>query len=320
MWKSSLEVLKQKNVDLVFATSTPLTIGIPALVKKSFHRTKFIFEVRDLWPEVPIQMGGLKNPILIAIAKQLEKNIYKSAEHIIALSPGMADGVLKYESSEKVSMIPNMAKIDEFFPREHNHELLTALGLKANSFKLIHFGALGLANGVESIIDSAILLKDYPDIEFIFVGGGSREPYLKDLCQKYKLNNIHFLGKYPMNTLSEIVNFCDISLVSFMDLPILYTNSPNKLFDSLSAGKPIIVNSAGWTRNMILENECGFYVNPNHPEELKDLIISIKNDDALLDKLGRNSRKLAETTYDKSILCNKFADVISSTLLSIEKS
>ncbi|MBB4120083.1 glycosyltransferase involved in cell wall biosynthesis [Mesonia hippocampi] len=312
MIKSTRLALKVKNVDLALATSTPLTVGFPALVLKKLRKIPFIFEVRDLWPEVPIQMGGLNNKLLQKLAVNFEKSIYKNAKHIVALSPGMAAGVLKYEPQEKVSMIPNMAKIDAFWPREKNKQLQTELGLRTDSFKLIHFGALGLANGAMSIIRGAEELKEDTSIEFIFIGGGSTEEELKNYCQKHQLKQVHFLGRFPMEETSEIVNFCDVSMVSFKDLPILYTNSPNKLFDSLSAGKPIIVNSAGWTKEMVEKHNCGVYVNPHQPTALAQAIKSLQVDDTLKNEMAKNARKLAETTYDKSILCDQYASLIAA--------
>ncbi|MFP8895472.1 MULTISPECIES: glycosyltransferase family 4 protein [Chryseobacterium] len=313
MYKSSVVGWKQKDIDLVIATSTPLTIGIPALILKWFKKKPFVFEVRDLWPEVPIQMGAIKNSWTIKTTRLLEKTIYKNASRVIALSPGMQDGVVKYIPKEKTSMIPNMAKMDEFWPRGKNDQLMEKLGLKKDSFKIVHFGSLGLANGAHSIIESAKLLKDREDIEFLFVGGGSTEQDLVDEVEKNNLKNVKFLGKFPMTDVSEIVNFSDVSMISFLDIPILYTNSPNKLFDSLSAGKPIIVNSAGWTKDIAEKYHCGYYVNPNRPEELVEKVLYLKDNPEVVNSMGQNSRKLAETVYDKSILCKKFVEVIEQT-------
>lgn len=313
MYKSSVVGMKQKDIDLVIATSTPLTIGIPALILKWFKKKPFVFEVRDLWPEVPIQMGAIKNSWTIKTTRLLEKVIYKNASHVIALSPGMQAGVVKYIPKEKTSMIPNMAKMDEFWPRGKNDQLMERLGLKKDSFKIVHFGSLGLANGAQTIVESAKLLNNREDIEFLFVGGGSTEKDLIEEVEKSNLKNVKFLGKFPMTDVSEIVNFSDVSMISFLDIPILYTNSPNKLFDSLSAGKPIIVNSAGWTKDIAEKYHCGFYVNPNRPEELAQKVLYLKDNPELVKEMGQNARKLAETVYDKSILCKKFIEVIEQT-------
>ena len=312
VWKSISEARKHNEIDLVVATSTPLTIGIPALYLKWFKRKPFVFEVRDLWPEVPIQMGAIKNSFLIKLTRLFEKIVYKNALHVIALSPGMQKGVIKYIPVSKTTMIPNMAKKDEFWPRKKNMLIEKKLGLKSETFKLIHFGSLGIANGVETILESAKLLKDDNSIEFLFVGGGATEDAMINFCKNNQLYNVKFLGNYPMSELSEIVNLSDASIISFKDLPILYTNSPNKLFDSLSAGKPIIVNSAGWTKDMVEKYKCGFYVNPNNPNDLVEKIKLLQNNLDKVNVMGENSRKLALTKYDKSILSKQFVGVIES--------
>lgn len=311
-WKSIKEAKSYKDIDLVIATSTPLTVGITALYLKKLKKIPYIFEVRDLWPEVPIQMGAIKNPLLKKVLRSFEKTIYTNAEHVVALSPGMEDGVLKYVDQNKVSMIPNMSKIDQFWPREKNLELMKALNLKINTFKIIHFGALGLANGAETIIESAKILKDDDSVEFLFAGGGSQESQLKNIVREYELENVKFLGRFPMEQMSDVVNFCDVSMVSFKDLPILYTNSPNKLFDSLSAGKPIIVNSAGWTKQMVEKYQLGYYVNPNFPEELAERIKYLQKNPEKITDFGNNARNLAITKFDKTILCKRFGEVVES--------
>lgn len=312
MYKSSKIGMQQQGLDLVIATSTPLTVGIPALVLKWFKKVPYIFEVRDLWPEVPIQMGAIKNKLIITATRFLEKTIYKNANHVIALSPGMQDGVVKYIPRENTTMISNMAKMDEFWPREKNVNMMLSLGLGIDTFKVIHFGSLGLANGTHTIIETAKLMKDIDDVEFLFVGGGSTELELIQEVKNSQLTNVKFLGKFPMKEVSEIVNFSDVSIISFLDLPILYTNSPNKLFDSLSAGKPIIVNSGGWTKNIAEKFKCGYYVNPQNPQELKDKVLLLKSNPDLVQRMGVNSRHLAERKYDKSILCKEFVGVIEN--------
>lgn len=301
-----------KNLDLLIATSTPLTVGVPALLLKWFKKKPYIFEVRDLWPEVPIQMGALSNRFLQFLARWFEKTIYRNAEHVIALSPGMQDGVARYIPIERTSMIPNMAKIEEFWPREKNISLMKTLGLSVDTFKVIHFGALGMANGVETIIDTARLMRDDKTVDFIFLGAGAMENTIKAICHKEGLKNVTFLARTPMKETSEIVNFCDVSLVSFKNIPILYTNSPNKLFDSLSAGKPILVNSNGWTRKLVESEKCGYYVNPNDPSDLKRKISTLKNNPVELKDMGENSRRIAVEKFDKKHLCRQFADKVES--------
>tara|TARA_B110001452_G_scaffold181741_1_gene152611 strand:- start:429 stop:1631 length:1203 start_codon:yes stop_codon:yes gene_type:complete len=308
---------KQENIDLVFATSTPLTVGIPPVLLKWIKGINYVFEVRDLWPEVPIQMGGVNNKLLISILKYLEKIIYNNAKHIIALSPGMKDGVLKVGiDNKKVSMIPNMSKIDQFGKRVKNKVLMDKFNLSTDDFYIIHFGAMGLANGLDYIIDAAKITQSRRNnnIKYLFAGEGGQEQILKTRVEKEQINNVIFLGKFKMKEMAEIVNIADCSITTFRNLPILQTNSPNKLFDSLSAQKPIIVNSAGWTKGLVEDNNCGAFVNPEDPAELASLVLSWSTKEALLLEMGINSRELAEYVYDKSILSREFAQLICNEI------
>jgi len=319
MLKSTRYALKEKNVDLVLATSTPLTVAFPALIRKWYKKTPFIFEVRDLWPEVPIQMGAINSKALQRFLKWFEKITYRNAIHINALSPGMQAGVLKYVPVEKTSMIPNMAKIDKFWPREKNEEMMKTMGLSPDSLKVIYFGTMGLANAIPYILESIKIINNTHAnvIEFLFVGHGRFLETINSFIQQEKALNVKTYNRKTMDEMSEILNFCDISLVTFSNLPILYTNSPNKLFDTLSAGKPVIVNSAGWTKEMVEHYNCGLFVDPENPNDLADKILYLKNNPKAVAEMGENARKLAESKYDKSILCKEFVDVVDKVFTQL---
>ena len=312
---ASLTLLRQKRPDLVFATSTPLTVGAIALLGKKIKRTTFVFEVRDLWPEFPIQIGAIKNPVIIKTLKWLERSIYQNALHIVALSPGMKEGIIQSGVEEsKIIVIPNMSKPDIFYPREKSAEIMARFHIDPSKFNVIHFGAMGPANGLEYVVEAAKILKEegIDDICLVFAGYGAEESKLKFFAQKHQLNNVLFTGKHNALVISELVNCCDVSLISFKNLPILATNSPNKLFDSLSAGKPIIVNSNGWTRTLAEESNCGFYVDPENRVDLVDKLIKVKNDKERLNKMGKNARRLSLEVFNKEILSEKLVTLLES--------
>ena len=305
--------MKEKDVDVVYATSTPLTVGAIALWLKWRKGWRYVFEVRDLWPEFPIQIGAIKNGLMIWLLRKFEKCIYDKSEHVVALSPGMKEGVMKAGTpEEKVSMIPNMAKPDKFFPHEPNLEIANQFGIDLTKFNVIHFGSMGRANGLQYIIEAAKYLSDKGDdsVRFLFMGGGATEPIIKKLAENYGLKNVQFLGLHKMAVVSEVVNCCDASITTFLNLPVLQTNSPNKLFDSLSAGKPIIVNSAGWTKDLVEQEHCGFYADPTKPEDLAQKIHYYKGQKVELIQMGENARRLSIDVYDKDILAGKVADVL----------
>ncbi len=315
MFKSINTASKESDIDIVYATSTPLTVGGIALWLKFRKGWKYIFEVRDLWPEFPIQIGAIKNRLLIKILRLFEKKIYQKSEFVVALSPGMEEGVIAAGIAEKkVCVIPNMSKPDEFFPHEPSLEIIERFGIKMDKFNIIHFGSMGKANGLSYIIDTAKLASNQgvEDVNFIFMGDGATLPILESMVAKYGIENVQFLGNHNMKIVSEIVNCCDASITSFLNLPILQTNSPNKLFDSLSAGKPIIVNSAGWTKDLVEKENCGCYVDPLNPQDFLDKIIEIKDNKELLERWGVNSRRLSETVFNRKILSAQMADVVET--------
>ena len=311
---------KEKDVDLVYATSTPLTVGYIAMRLKKKMGWHYVFEVRDLWPEFPIQIGAIKNKIVIKYLRYLERKIYERSEHVVALSPGMQDGVIAAGTpKEKTSMVPNMSKPDKFFPHEKNMEVAKQFRIDTTKFNVIHFGSMNPANGLEYILDAAKIVQDkgVKDIQFVFMGGGAVEPRLKKIVEEKALKNVQFLGLHPMATVVEVVNLCDVSVTTFRSLPILQTNSPNKLFDSLSAGKPIIVNSAGWTKEMVENENCGFFVDPDNANDFAEKLLLYKEDKEKLKVWGENARRLSVEVYDKDILSAQVADVLEKVYKSI---
>lgn len=313
---------KEEDVDIVYATSTPLTIGAVALALRAIKGWRYVFEVRDLWPEFPIQVGAVTNPVLIWLLRKFEKRIYERSEHVVALSPGMQEGVIKAGTPvEKTSMIPNMSKPDIFYPHEVNMDIVKQFDIDLTKFNVIHFGMLAVANGLEYIVKAAIELKKSGDdsIQFLFMGEGAMQPMLEEMVREYDLHNVRFLGNYKVGIVAEVTNCCDASITSFKNLPILATNSPNKLFDSLSAGKTIIVNSAGWTKDMVEKDNCGFYVDPEKPEMLADKLLEIKDNKPLLEKWGKNARRLSVEVYDKAKLSAQVADVLEETFSKLKK-
>ena len=321
MFRAIVAGWKQKDVDLVFATSTPLTVGAVAIALKWTKGWKYVFEVRDLWPEGLIQ-EGITNPVVVWALRLLEKMSYHKAEHVIALSPGMKDGVMKVGTKDgDCTMVPNMSKPDKFFPREPNMDIVKQFDIKLDKFNLIHFGAMGFDNYNEYIVEAAKLAQEQgkDKLNFILLGDGSTVPTIKKMISDYGLKNIQYLGNHKMNVVSDIVNCCSACIVSFRNIPILATNSPNKMFDSLSAGKPIIVNSAGWTKDLVEEESCGCFVDPEKPQDLVDALEDMANSPEKCKTWGENSRRLSVEKFDKSILSAKVADVLDMVYNRIKK-
>lgn len=301
---------RRKDFDKIYATSTPLSVGLPALFANLILKKPYIFEVRDLWPQAPIELGAIKNPLVISFLRKLEKTIYEKAEKIIALSPGMKEGVIKTGiTPDRVRVIPNMSKPKEFYPREKSQSVSAKYSIDLNKISIIYFGSIGISNGLDSVLRFWSQL-DTEEFQFVIAGEGSEKDSLQNLCNQLKIENVMFLGNYRMEVISEIVNCCDISLISFKNLPILDTNSPNKFFDSLSAGKPVIVNSNGWTKDLVLKHNLGFVYNSEDFESFNVMIDKIKKSKNCFEELGNNSRKVSLEAFDRNKLCNELVDFV----------
>jgi glycosyltransferase involved in cell wall biosynthesis len=315
---SSLVVTRLPRPDVVFATSTPLTIGIPGLVASKFHRVPLVFEVRDLWPEAPIQMGALRNPMVIALARWLERTIYHNSAHVIALSPGMRDGVLAAGvPPAQVSMIPNASDLDLFSPDIDGTEFRARLGIDGR-FMCIYFGAMGEANDLTQVVEAARLLQEQGENGVVFVlhGDGKIRPRLEAFCRQHGLTNVLFSDHIPNKyDLARLVAASDACMTIYKNVPILYTCSPNKLFDTFAAGRPAIVNCPGWLQGLVEDNEAGVYVRPDDAAHLAERVVFLRDHPELVSVYGQNARRLAEEQFDRK----KHADEALSILKGVAR-
>ncbi|MBC1473835.1 glycosyltransferase family 4 protein [Listeria grandensis] len=312
-----------KGMDIMFSTSTPLTIAIPTLRLQRKLKIPFVFEVRDLWPEAPKQMKAIKSQFVIKMLQHLEKRVYKKAEHIISLSPGMTEGIVATGiQAEKITMIPNLSDL-ALFDLEQDYKmekrtLAERFSLK-DAFIMLHLGAMGEANGLDYIVEAAKILQDrkQDEIKIIIGGDGKSKPRLEKFCAKHRLTNVIFSGHVSRKDVPIYTSLADITMTCFKPLPILATNSPNKFFDSLAAGRPIIVNSDGWTKDIVQKYDIGYYVDPAEPEELAEKLIELQNQRTELRAQQSKIRNIAEEHYS----AEKLADKVEMILLrSLERS
>lgn len=299
IFKAYTTAKKINGVDLVFATSTPLTVGLIALWLRKFQKIPYAFEVRDLWPEAPIQLGYLNNPLLRFIAKRLEKNIYDKASAIVALSPGIEEGIRKITDTPTV-LIPNMSDCDFFIPTP-------AVKLPVT---ITYFGALGKVNRVDSLIELAAYAEMYfpGDYKFIIAGKGSEINRLKELAKP--LSNLEFKGQLNKEEVKQLLAQTHVTYTSFGPQPILETNSPNKFFDSIAMGKVCVITTKGWLCELIQEKEIGFFYSANNPPAFFRKLVTLSPSMSSYDEIAKRSRALAETQFNKNTLTQQLIDLL----------
>lgn len=305
------KVVKKEDFDIIFATSTPLTAGIPGIYAVKKKHAKFVFEVRDLWPELPKAMG-MKNPVLLKGMDILEKKSYHSAAGCIGLSPGIVDGIKRRSQEGKpVAMIPNGCDFNIFKPEDRDS--IKIEGINLGDKVAIFSGTQGLANGVGAILDAAaeLLKRGRTDVKIILIGEGKEKPMLKKRAAKEGLSNCIFLDLAPKRTLAKLVASCDMGLMVLANIPAFYYGtSPNKFFDYIAAGLPVVNNYPGWLADMINENNCGIAIEPENAIVFADAIEKLADNPELRKEYGANARKLAERDFDREKLSNQFVDFL----------
>lgn len=320
----SLAFAYQSNCDLIFATSTPLTASIPGIILRLLRGTPFVFEIRDLWPELPKSMGIVKNPFILTSLSWLEWFSYHIADNCIGLAPGICEGIASQEiNHEKIHLIPNASDLEIFRPlsseKNKTFDQLRdfKIFLKTTDFVAAFTGAHGLANGLESVLDVACSLKKKQrnDIKLLFIGDGKYKKNLIEIAEKKKLDNCYFVPPIPKKKLANIFeSSVNVGLMVLKNIPAFYNStSPNKFFDYLASGLPIVNNYPGWIADLINENNLGIVVPPDNPELFADALIFIKDNPQKSYKMGSNSRELAETTFSRRLIKKDFKELIEST-------
>ncbi len=300
------EALKLDKHDLAYVMTTPLTTGFIATFLKRKLDLPYYFEVGDLWPEAPISMGVIKNRILKKWLYSIERRFYFEADKVIALSPAIRNYIEKVSPNTKVYVIPNMADCQFFEP-----EFSVGDYSFSNKFHVTYCGAIGKANQLEFLIAAAReSAKNQLPIHFNIIGYGSE---MKRLQREAKyLFNVSFHDHAGKDRVKEILDKSDAVYVSFKDVDVLGTGSPNKFFDSLAAGKLSIINFPGWIKNIVEKNKCGFHHDPRQPKDFVRKIQLFLESPEILLKYQRNGRKLAELYYDKDIQITKLLKILNN--------
>ena len=312
VWKAKRQIKKLKGFDIAYVTSTPLTVGLIGLWLKRKRKVPFLFEVRDLWPTAPIELGAVKWGFLKKWLYSLEAKIYKGADKIVALSPGMRDWIKKVVPDKEVYMIPNMADC-QFFKKELKDPKLVEFYHADQPFVITYFGSIGMSNHLEFFLDIAALSQQQGhNINFKVVGAGSKLSQLKLQAYLKKLSNVEFIQHQNKEGVRNILNISDATYVCFANLPVLATNSPNKFFDSLASGKLTVVNTPGWTKDLVEKYHCGFYADPLNPQDFVDKIKPFLERPDQLEAYKNNARTIAESHYSRRLQVEKLIKVLNN--------
>lgn len=294
--------IRIREFDIVFATSTPLTIAIPAIIISRWRRRPFVFEVRDVWPDIPIGLGILTNPLLVFIARLTEHIVYGKASHIIALSTGMRENITgKGVPGSKISVVTNMSNIDLFSEAESIRQRIDEELSTAGKTICIYAGTLGYANNVDYILESAKKSAELDSsVHYIIAGDGRQGPELTAKAQRENIENVTFIPSIAKEDVVSYIKSSDIGLSVFLNNSVLFDNSANKFFDYLAAGKPVLINYGGWQNDVIENTGCGYICDGDNPADMAERIDYLSRNPDLIEEMGQRSLELGRERFSRN--------------------
>lgn len=300
--------------DVIWAVSTPLSTPWAAAQVARIRKIPWVFEVQDMWPAFPVEMGAIKSRWIQDRLFDIETSLYQSASHIITLSPDMEQQVIsKGINSGKVTTVLNGTDIIQADAVSATDVELIRQNYKLTGKQVVLYaGTFGRANDMPGLMKTAELLAGDPKIAFVFIGSGYYEPQLKECADR--LPNVLLLPPQPRTEIFKYFKLANLTLVSFKDLPVLASNSPSKLYDSLACGTPVIVTNPGWTKKFVEEHCCGWYSPAEQPKEMATLIQQKLKDPAMLKDAGNNGQQIARKLFDRQQLANDVESILHKVL------
>ena len=298
--------------DVAIASSGPITVGIPGIIARILGGKGLVFEVRDLWPSGVVELGILKNPLLIKACFLLERTCYRLSRRIITLSPGMTDNIKHRYGLQDVFDVTNSANIELMRTGQGFIIPKVIQGKKI----ILYTGNIGAVNNSTLLLDVARVLKqrNLSDYFVLLVGDGQQSNELQDQAHREHLDNFMIHPLVPKTQLASLVRASFASIVPLKNAPILNTSSPNKLFESLAAGIPVIQTTSGWIKDLLHDFQMGATVSPDDPNALVDILVQWSSDQTGYRKICTNAAAYAERHFDKNVLAYKMMILIGGRM------
>lgn len=300
--------VRVRDVDLVWGTSPPIFQGLTALFLARLKGVPFLFEVRDLWPAFAVQVGVLHNTLLIRLSEWLERFLYQNADQMMVNSPGFIDHV-QSRGARQVVLIPNGADPRMFDPAANGHAFRQAHQL-GDQFIVLYAGAHGMSNDLGIILEAAHALRDEPGIVFVLLGDGKEKPALQARARDLNLTNLRFVPSIPKADMPEALAAADVCVAILKPIPMYATVYPNKVFDYMAAGRPLIMAIDGVARQVVEQAEAGLFSPPGDPVRLAEAVRQLAADPLRARQMGANGRQYIEQHFDRAKLADQLVQLI----------
>ena len=299
--------LRAPRASVVVASSPSLPAAAAAAVVAIIKRSAFVLEVRDLWPGSAVAMGLVRQGgVIYRVARGLEWFCYRRARHIIALTDGIRDGVIATGiPPERITLITNGVDRTEIAATPADAPVPT------EAFVAMYVGAHGTYSALETVLAAADRLRDEPSIRFVLVGGGDQKPALQAEAARRELQNVVFVDPVAKQDVPAWLARADVCLLPYQDKALFAGALPNKTFDYMGAGKPIIAAVPPGELSRLIETaRCGIAIPPEDPSAMRDAIRRLAGDRALATRMGAAGAEFVCTHYDRKVLAERFVSII----------
>jgi len=300
-----------KNVDLVWGTSPPIFQGVTAWALARLKGAKFLFEVRDLWPQFAVAVGVLTNPVLIRASEWLERFLYRHADRVMVNSPGFREHV-KVRGAKRVELIPNGADPSMFDPADEGMAFRQSHHL-AGKFVALYAGAHGMSNDLDVVLEAAKMLQEViitSDIQIVLLGDGKEKPRLQAQAAEMRLSNVTFVPSMPKSEMSVALAGADACIAILKPLEEYKTTYPNKVFDYMAAGRPVVLAIDGVIREVIESAGCGIFAEPGNPSALAEAIRKLASDKENANQMGLQGRAYLEEHFNRAAIGEKLLGLL----------
>ncbi|GGF51635.1 glycosyltransferase family 4 protein [Echinicola rosea] len=297
--------------DICLASSGPITIGLPMILAKKIRNKKTVFEVRDLWPAGAIELNLLKSGFQKKLALWFEKSCYKNADLIVTASIGQKRHIASRTLNKRIEVVPNASDLD-LFGGNVTGQLPS---WTTDKILLTHIGSLGLIHNIDywmNIAEEISKIDVKKQVLMVFIGDGADKERLLQHKEKMNLTNILFLGLKPKIELPIWVQNSHATLFATLDNPVQSTCSPNKIFDSFAASRPIIQTTKGWIKDLVDQHNCGINIDLDRPKDAARNIMDFVMDKERVRVAGENAYFLAENEFNRDKLASTYLTYLES--------
>ncbi len=299
--------LRVKEVDIVWGTSPPIFQGVTAWALARLKGAKFLFEVRDLWPKFAVAVGVLRNPLLISASEWLERFLCRRADLVMVNSPGFIEHI-KACGARQVVLVPNGADPSMFDPSNDGRAFRSKNGL-GDGFVALYAGAHGMSNDLGVVLEAASLLAG-KDICVVLVGDGKEKPALERRAAELGLRNVVFIASVPKSEMTAALAAADACIAILKPLEEYKTTYPNKVFDYMAAGRPVVLAIDGVIRDVVEAAGCGIFAEPGNPQAMADAICRLAEDPERSRGMGRKGRDYLEQYFSREKIGAQLIEVL----------